>query len=119
MTRVAIWERKSPITKRISFYLRWADPTTGQPTYAKRTMIVPVDPNINAHPHVAHLDWYRAEKGFKHPFDKPDRPDDLDIRSMDRRRLDTVEAVYARMGELAAEGLDVEKLTGPKTAAEE
>ena len=30
MTRVAIWERKSPITKRISFYLRWADPTTGQ-----------------------------------------------------------------------------------------
>jgi len=92
---------------------RWrpcTDPSTGEPTYAKRTMIVPVDPNINAHPHISHIEWHRAEKGFKHPFDPPDAPGDLDVRLMDRRRLDTVEAVYARMGELAADGLDVEKL---------
>jgi len=27
--RVAVWTRKNPTTKRISFYLRWSDPTTG------------------------------------------------------------------------------------------
>jgi len=86
------------------------DPATGEATYAKRTMVVPLEPNVNAHPRVSHINWYRTEKGFKHPFDPPDRPSELEMRAMDRRRLDTVEAVYARMGELAAEGLDVEKL---------
>ena len=56
------------------------DPATGDPTYAKRTMIVPIDPNVNAHPHVSHIEWYRAEKGFKHPFDPPDCPSELEIR---------------------------------------
>ena len=88
------------------------DPRTGKPTYAKRTMLVPVEPNVNAHPRISNIEWYRTEKGFRHPFDLPDRPSDLEIRAMDRRRMGTVEAVYARMDELASEGLDVEKLKG-------
>ncbi len=86
------------------------DPRTGRPTYAKRTAIVSLDPNVNAHPRISNIDWYRAEKGFKHPLDPPDCPSDLEIRAMDRRRLGTVEAVYAKMGELATEGLDVGRL---------
>ncbi len=86
------------------------DPASGKGTYAKRTMVVPIDPNINAHPHISNIEWYRTEKGFKHPFDPPDCPTEMETRGMDRRRLDIVEAVYAKMGELAADGLDVQKL---------
>ena len=86
------------------------DPRTGRPTYAKRTVIVPIDPNVNAHPRISNVDWYRTEKGYKHPFDPPDCPSELEIRAMDRRRLGVVEAVYAKMDELAKEGLDVESL---------
>jgi hypothetical protein len=86
------------------------DPATGQASYAKRTMIVPLEPNVNAHPRISTIEWYRTEKGFRHPFDPPACPTQTEVLAMDRRRLGTVEAVYARMEQLAGEGLDVEKL---------
>lgn len=94
------------------------DPLTGQPTYAKRTVIVPVDPNINGHPRISNIDWYRTEKGFRHPFDPPDCPSEREIQAMGRRRLGAVEAVYAKMDELAKEGLDVESLKAADPAVQ-
>ena len=69
----------------------------GKPTYAKQLVWVPLDDHVNGHPGISKLGWYRSEKGFSHPFDRPDAPTDEQIGQIEGRRSEAEQAVYARM----------------------
>lgn len=71
-------------------------------TYAKQTVWVPVNSHINGHAGVSKIGWYRAEKGFAHPFDEPGEPTDEQIAEVEGRRAEAEQAIQARM---RAEGL--------------
>ncbi len=69
----------------------------GVATYAKQTVWVPLDDHVNGHAGITKLGWYRSEKGFSHPLDKPDDPTSREIDELEGRRAVAEQAVYARM----------------------
>ena len=76
----------------------------GEGRYAKCLIWVPLDENINGHPGISKLGWYRSEKGFKHPLDHPHSPTDEEAATIEGRARTATGAVYARM---QAEGLNL------------
>ena len=83
---------------------RWrkASAPDGTETYAKCLVWVPLDDNINGHPGISKLGWYRSEKGFSHPLAAPHAPTAQEIETLEGRKRAATDAVYARM---QAEGL--------------
>jgi len=93
---------------------RWRKVTSpdGIETHAKCLVWVPIDDNINGHPGISKLGWYRSEKGFKHPLAEPHAPSAEEVSALEGHREAAKGAVYARM---QAEGLnasDVEPAAG-------
>jgi hypothetical protein len=85
---------------------RWRKqyPADGLAKYAKCIVWVPLDDHINGHPGVSKLGWYRAEKGFRHPYEGPQAPSAADIAALESRGRDAEQAVFVRMQQ---EGLRV------------
>jgi len=69
----------------------------GKVGYAKQTVWVPLDDHVNGHAGITKLGWYRSEKGFLHPLDKPDDPTDQEIAALEGRRAVADQAVSERM----------------------
>ena len=98
------------VTRRNSAVEMWtgkwrkAKTPDGRQTYAKCLVWVPVDDNINGHPGISKLGWYRSEKGFKHPHAEPHAPTAEEVGALEGRADVASSAVYARM---QAEGLKV------------
>ena len=83
----------------------------GTHKYAKSLLWVPVGQGVNQHEGISHIDWYLSSKGFKHPYDPPDRPSDTQIRILEQQETNLHHAVYANMDEMAkAQGMKPEEL---------
>ena len=88
---------------------RKAKTPDGKETYAKNIINVPLEKNVGGHGGVNILDWWQTAKGFKHPYDPPEHPSDVEVRTLERKASIVHDAIYARA---AAEGLDAEKFVG-------
>jgi len=87
----------------------------GRDTYAKCLVWVPLDDNINGHPGISKLGWYRSEKGFKHPLEAPHSPTPEEVGVLEGRAAAMSGAVYARR---QAEGLSDSETKDPAPGPE-
>ena len=75
----------------------------GKPQHVKYTVPISLAKNVNAHRGASHIDWHMNEKGFKHPLDPPDSPDEAMEAAKTRQSDDMMGVVLAKAAEAGIE----------------
>lgn len=80
-----------------------------KPVHVKYTVAISLAKNVNAHRGASNIDWHINEKGFKHPLDPPDAPDERLSSAQARRDAQVQGVVLAKAVEA---GIDPDVATG-------
>ena len=80
---------------------------TGKMDYAKTTIEINMDGQVQGHPYTAKIEWMRQAKGYRHPYDEPQSPPQSLVMSMESRTRTLAPQIFAQtQQELAKSGID-------------
>ena len=82
----------------------------GKPAFAKSTLWASLEHNTNVPPRNSPIEWYQANRGWKHPLDEPHWPTPFQQSVLDNEVIQAQHVVYAHAEQLARdEGLDTQE----------